>query len=53
MEGLRMNDHDLIGLIAKTWIDNGGDSIGFEWTRVKILARIKEMERDKGMEQWM
>jgi hypothetical protein len=39
-----MNDKDLIDLIARTWINSGGDAEGFSWTYRKIQERIKELE---------
>jgi len=42
-----MNDTDLINLIAKIWMDNGGDAEGFVWVWSSIHQRIKEMEKEQ------
>jgi len=39
-----MTDKELINLIAFTWINHGGDAEGFEWTYIKILKTIRELE---------
>ena len=41
-----MRDRELIDLIARTWVSNGGDSDGFSFTRTKILDAIKEIENE-------
>ena len=42
-----MNDKELIDLIANTWINNGGDSNGFDWSWGRIAERIEELEENK------
>ena len=37
-----MSDKELIKLIAKTWIDNGGDVDGFCYSYHTLISAIKE-----------
>ena len=39
-----MNDKDLIELVAKAWLENGGDSEGFVYNFYHIKNRIEELE---------
>jgi hypothetical protein len=40
-----MDDKALLDLIARTWVANGGDSLGFEICYSQILKQIKEVEK--------
>ena len=39
-----MSDKELIEIIAKMWIEGGGDSEGFMWNITEIYNKLKEME---------
>jgi hypothetical protein len=38
-----MSDKDLIELMAKTWVENGGDYEGFVYCSQKILDKIYDI----------
>ena len=42
-----MNDNKLVELMAQTWVNNGGDTIGMEFCWKKIRDRIQEIIQDK------
>jgi len=42
-----MNDEELFKLIAKVWVENGGDAEGFAWCWTRILSYIKQIESKK------
>ncbi len=39
-----MNDEELINLIVRTWVNNGGEHLGFTYLQDKIKDRIKEIQ---------
>lgn len=39
-----MSDKELLELVAKTWLENGGDSEGFVWNMAKLLEEIRSQE---------
>lgn len=41
-----MRDEELIEKVARVWIESGGDSIGFEFTHLKIRNKIRELEEN-------
>jgi hypothetical protein len=45
--GGKMNDDDLIELIAQMWVSHGGDTIGFEYCRSTIEKRIEKILKEK------
>ena len=42
-----MNDKDLIGLVARIWVENGGDGLGFVYCYDKILTAILEKLKEE------
>lgn len=41
-----MSDNEIIMIMAKTWLKNGGDGEGFSWLQYKIQEQIKELEKE-------
>ena len=41
-----MTDKELIDLVARIWIENGGDALGFIYCYDKILTAIQEKQKE-------